>query len=858
VRLSTSSPLTFGGPKADTPDERSTGSGVADAPQEVDRAGAHEVTMSTRRLDMTPPATQAELRRETEYLSALHETALALMRRLDAHDLLEAILKRAADLAGTPHGFIYLCDAAAEEMQIKVGLGVFERHVGFRLRRGEGLSGRVWSTAEPMAVDDYDTWPGRSDQFDREVFTAIVGVPLSSGEEVVGVIGVAHVDPGRSFDADTVRLLTGFAELASIALDNARLYTEAQRELAERWRVEEELRKAEARYRDLVERLPVAVFIDSLEGVDAPSVYISPYIERLLGYTPEEWLADPELWVRSVHPEDRDRVVAAWRRHQSGGEPMIEEYRLLHRDGSEVWVRDESLVVRDSHGRPLFGQGFFLDISARKESEQQVERTVSLLRATLESTADGILVVDPGGRIVTANRKFAEMWNIPPEVMESGDDDRALAFVLDQLKDPEGFLAKVRELYASPEEESYDVLLFKDDRVFERYSQPRRVGGRPMGRVWSFRDVTARWRAEHERRESELRFRALAGSTFEGLAIHDQGEILEVNSAFLKLFGYEYDEAIGRSALDFAAPESRELVMSKIQEGSTDPYEAVGVRKDGTTFVAELMGRPIEYRGRKARVTAIRDVTQRHRAEEALREALRREQDAAERLRALDEMKNQFLAAVSHELRTPLASVFGFASTLSQPEVALSEEERQVMLGRLVANARKLDRLLSDLLDLDRLSRGIVEPSRRPTDLGNLVAGVIEETDLGGRPLHVEVSAGVANVDPAKVERMVENLLANAARHTPAGTPVWVRVWREDSGVVIAVEDAGPGVPPEERDSVFNPFSRGSGTPSHSPGTGIGLSLVARFAELHGGRAWVEERSAGGSSFRVFLPDDAR
>jgi PAS domain S-box-containing protein len=692
--------------------------------------------MPTRRADVTTETTPEELRRETEYLSALHETSLALMHRLDVGDLLETILRRAADLSGTPHGYVYLREPGEEEMQIKVGLGTFERYEGFRLRPGEGLSGKVWETGEPLAISDYDAWSGRSQRFDRDVFHAVVGVPLSSRDEVVGVIGVAYVEPGRTFDDETLRLLTGFGELASIALDNARLYTDVQRELAGRWRVEEELRRAEARYRDLVERLPVTVFIDSLAGVDAPSVYVSPRIERLVGYTPEEWIADPELWARSVHPEDRERVIAAWHQHQTAGEPMVEEYRLKHRDGHEVWVHDESLIVRDAQGRSLFSQGFFLDITERKASEQRVARTVSLLRATLESTADGILVVDSGGRIVTSNRKFAEMWRIPQEVLEARDDDRALASVLDQLVDPDAFLHRVRELYADPQAESFDVLHFKDGRIFERYSQPRRVGGEAVGRVWSFRDVTDAWRAE-----------------------------------------------------------------------------------------------------------------------ETLRGALRREHDAAERLRALDEMKNQFLAAVSHELRTPLASVIGFASTLEQAKAAVTEEERQLMLGRLLSNAKKLDRLLSDLLDLDRLARGIVEPNRRATDVADLAGQLAEDADMAGRPLHVEAEAVVANVDPAKVERIVENLLANAVRHTPAGTAVWLKVRREPDGVSILVEDAGPGVPPEEREVIFNAFDRGSKSPGHSPGTGIGLSLVARFAELHGGRAWVEERAGGGSSFRVFLPD---
>jgi signal transduction histidine kinase len=113
------------------------------------------------------------------------------------------------------------------------------------------------------------------------------------------------------------------------------------------------------------------------------------------------------------------------------------------------------------------------------------------------------------------------------------------------------------------------------------------------------------------------------------------------------------------------------------------------------------------------------------------------------------------------------------------------------------------------------------------------------------------------SLDPGKVERIIENLLANAARHTPPDTPVWVRVAEPPGGggVLLAVEDAGAGIPAELRDSVFEPFRQGPDPPTHAPGVGIGLTLVARFAELHGGRAWVEERAGGGSSFRVLIPD---
>jgi signal transduction histidine kinase len=258
------------------------------------------------------------------------------------------------------------------------------------------------------------------------------------------------------------------------------------------------------------------------------------------------------------------------------------------------------------------------------------------------------------------------------------------------------------------------------------------------------------------------------------------------------------------------------------------------------------------------------DITERKRAEQALKrseqkysEAFRRERDAAQQLRALDDMKNTFLEAVSHDLRTPLTSILGSALTLEQAGLEIPRDDALDLLRRIAANARKLERLLSDLLDLDRLQRGIVSPQRRPTDVGALVAQSVQESELlGGRQIELSTEGLIVNVDAAKVERIVENLLANAARHTPAGSPLWVRVTGErGGGVLIAVDDAGPGVPDGMKDAVFEPFRQGDGGPNPSPGVGVGLSLVARFAELHGGSAWVEDRPGGGASFRVYLPD---
>ena len=222
-------------------------------------------------------------------------------------------------------------------------------------------------------------------------------------------------------------------------------------------------------------------------------------------------------------------------------------------------------------------------------------------------------------------------------------------------------------------------------------------------------------------------------------------------------------------------------------------------------------------------------------------------------LRAQNDLKDTLLHAVSHDLKGPLAGVLGGIQTLRRAEVlGLSADEKAELLDVVEQSGAKASRLVDDILDLDRLRRGQLQPEREPTDVIDLARRAATDVPaLVGHPVRVDGDPVLVEVDAAKVERIVENLLGNAGRHTPAGTPVHVGVRREGNGVLVTVEDEGPGVPEDIKEAIFEPFRQGE----HSRGgVGIGLSLVRRFAELHGGTARVEDRPGGGARFVVVLP----
>lgn len=572
------------------------------------------------------------------------------------------------------------------------------------------------------------------DQATEDRFTPspnLVRLGIRSGVTVVipgpdGPYGVlaGHTRDSRRFTPDDAHFMEAMANSLGAALRHRR----AQGELTE----------AEERYRTLVEQIPAVIYVDDVDDV-ATAKYVSPYYETMLGYTPQERLADPELWVKILHPEDRERVLGESRRSNATGEPFRAEYRLIAKDGHVVWVRDEGVLLRDDAGSPLGWQGVLTDVTERKKAEEALRRLALQNRLILDSAGEGIFGLDIGGSITFVNPAATEMlgWSADELVGRMGHD--AIH-------------------HSHPDGSPY----FLDECPIYQ----------------AFRDGVTR-RVDDE----------------------------------------------------------------------------VFWRRDGSSFPVEYTSTPLrDDAGLVGAVVTFADITARKRAEETLRSAYDRERQAAERLRQVDDMKNAFLSAVSHELRTPLSAVLGYALTLKQDELDLPEDERRELLERLAANAQKLQRLLGDLLDVDRMERGILEPQRHPIDLGALAQRVLEETDVRGRAVELDVEPLVAEVDGPKVERILENLLVNAAKHTPPDTVVRVRIHRHDTGVLLAVEDEGAGVPDDLKELVFRPFERGPRAPTHAPGTGIGLSLVARFAELHGGRAWVEDRVGGGASFRVFLP----
>ena len=241
-----------------------------------------------------------------------------------------------------------------------------------------------------------------------------------------------------------------------------------------------------------------------------------------------------------------------------------------------------------------------------------LEHAIATLQAVLDATADGILVVDREGSIVSYNLRFVDMWRLPESIVASRDDDRALAFVLDQLKDPERFLRKVRELYDHPDAQSYDWLEFKDGRVFERYSGPQRVNGKVIGRVWSFRDVSDRHRMEEILRRQARTFEHI----FDAVVVMDlTGRVLDWNPGAERLFGWTREQMLGRTP-DVLYPgsgaEATARMLSEMRGRGRFKGELAFRRRDGTVGFCEtvLVPHTDEWGRTVAAIQVHRDLTE--------------------------------------------------------------------------------------------------------------------------------------------------------------------------------------------------------------------------------------------------------
>lgn len=531
------------------------------------------------------------------------------------------------------------------------------------------------------------------------------------------------------------------------------------RDITYKKRTESQIKMLAQALRSISESITVTDMEDKL-------IFANSAFEKTYGYRSEEVLGKNISLLRAR--EGTENITGNILKSTIKGGWQGELFNK-RKDGTIFPIYLSTSIVTDDFNNPIALIGVATDITERKDSENKLKETLSLLNATLESTADGILVISRDNKVTGINEKFKKIWEIPEELLATKDDQKFIAYVLRYIKNPAAFVAKIKELYADPLAESFDFIEFKDGRIFERFSQPQVLNGEAVGRVWSFRDVTERINAS--KTEKALYKISEAVNATEDIQtlykkIHEViKELMPVNNFYIALFDPKEDMISFPYFVDEKDPQP---APKKLGKGLTEYVLRNGVnmlvdrKLEKELWIRgeiELIGEPaaiwlgiaLKHEKRTEGVLVIQDyinekafgenekqilnfvseqialaINRKRTAEELkaynkeLRESKVLLEDRAEELFKLNEQlaeserellemnasKDKFFSIIAHDLRSPFTGLLGFSEFLATQLDSLTEKEIRDYSTNIYGMIRNLYNLLENLLEWSRMQTG--------------------------------------------------------------------------------------------------------------------------------------------------------
>ena len=703
-------------------------------------------------------------------------------------------------------------------------------------------------------------------------------VPMVARGRSHGAITLVSAESGRRYEETDLRLAEELARRAAIAVDNAKLYEEAQREISERKEAEDRLREAEARFRTLVEHIPAMTYMEAADK-DAQSntfLYMSPQIEAMLGYSPEEWMTDPGLFRRTLHPDDRTRVLAEDTRTNKTGEPFQMEYRQVARDGRIVWVRDESVLVRDREGGTPYWLGVQFDITDRREAEEALRESEGRYRTVVKQAAEGIFVVDIDTKLILeANAAYRDLlgytagdmlglgltlYDVVAHDRESIDDyverilEKRVEFIGERRhRRKDGSLVNVEVGSSVISYGGGEALCVIVHDITERRRSAERLQ-RSLDALLALYEAGQILSSSLQREEIGSRLleiaRRVSSLTAAVIAVPDEeGELKVWRSSGL--------EGLWREIR--STPEA-EAVRQRVLE--TRKPQAVRLRRPGESEGAYLvsLNLPLLVRGRLIGVLEAygpESLMERQNEETLISlanqgasalENARLYTDLAERENRLQELIRKLITAQEEERRKVSYEVHdGLAQTAAGAHQLLQAFARRHPPGS-EAGQKDLDRVLQLVQQTVGEARYVIA-DLRPTALDDLGLGAavrmqVEKISNEGSQVDYEETLRDERLPP-EVEtalfRITQEALTNVRKHAPSAR-VRITLRHLNHCIRLHVRDWGPGFDPEEA------------TEGGGPGERLGLSSMRERVALLGGRLEVRSRPGEGTDLVAEIP----
>jgi len=567
------------------------------------------------------------------------------------------------------------------------------------------------------------------------------------------------------------------------------------------------------------------------------------------------------FWEKRIHPDDVESATKELRLTLEGKKDFNTEFRIITPSGKIKYLKGQGIVTRDSNGNIVRLTGINYDITETKELEIKLKELTERLTLATDSAHIGVWDLYYNDDKLIWDDWCYKIYGVPNNTPVSGYSFWKARVYPDDLKkaDTEFQLALKGKKDFNTE---YRIVL-PDDSI--RYIKAQATvtrddKGNPDRVIGINYDITERKLAEEALMESEERYQCLSEGSFEAIFLSEDGICTGQNSTAEKMFGYTLEEALGRPGTDWITHENRENVRIKMLENPTDPYEVTALRKNGNTFPCEIQAKMTSFKGKPLRITVLRDITERKKAEFERNQAMSELIMAKEKAEESDRLKSAFLANVSHEIRTPMNGIMGFAELLKKPD--LSGKQQKEYISLIEKSGRRMLNIINDIMDISKIESGQMKLNVSPTDIEEIMENLFlffkPETDAKGLDLRLKYPSRkftqLIETDSEKLFAILVNLVKNSIKYTDSGF-IEIGFYKENEKLCFYVKDSGIGIPSERLDAIFERFVQADLSP-YKPfeGAGLGLAIAKAYVEMMGGTIKVESQKGKGSVFYFTIP----
>lgn len=629
--------------------------------------------------------------------------------------------------------------------------------------------------------------------------------------------------------------------------------TERRKAERENTRLFAQVEQEQQRFKEILSSVPGVVWEawgkpdQTAQRID----FVSDYAESMLGYSVHEWLSTPNFWLTIVHPDDKEeaaRVATDTFRNGAG----TNRFRWVARDGHPIWVEAHSTTIRDSDGTPLGMRGVTMDITERKNLEDQVKRQAEELKTEYERLASlvanvdiGLAMLDKEGRYLLVNEAWKAQTGYGSEEVigrryeEFSTNQRASDFAVMIDRVVKGGDPLVLNNVFFRNEQRPDGW-YGDFSVLPVQSPD----GSPSGALIVVMDISEKARSQKQIEEQRAILETIVEGTPIGLAlIGSDLKVISVNAEWARMTGAKMDDIKDRVLYEIHPSfRSRQEVYERVLAGEYVHLTNVPYSADGEEIerYRDIYLRPVY--GINGIVTgmlnAVVDVTDRH---------------------LLDKQKDEFLAIASHELKTPITTIKGYTQLSLKAVQKMGNEKLIRALTAVDSKTNSLIQLINELLDVSRIQSGNLPLEVQEFDLVQLVREAVVSTELTSADFTIRTELPVVPVpvsgDRQRIEQVIANLLQNAVKYSRDQKEIEVRMDLQGNEVITSVRDYGVGIPKDQLGNVFNRFFRATNvSTTNYSGLGLGLFISHSIIERHGGRMWVESEEDQGSTFHFALP----